>query len=810
MRHRFVRSLVTALALSFHGGAHAQFADLAGPTGFDLAPPLESLSPHRLTIADLDGDADGDLVAVTRHHAVPRLVVRRNRGDGTFAEPILLDLASGGRDVVAGDVDGDGDTDLVVAEGGALAGNGQTVAVFENQGGFQFALSQRFTAGQGPYGVDLPDLDGDGDRDVVVALYGANGTGNTVRAFRNDAGVFSPGPSAVVSAAPFALRAGDFDQDGRDDVVCGHEGSDRITLLYASPSSFGFRTPILFDLSAQTAAGPHGDPTIEVVDLDADGDLDVAFSDRTHQRATVPMYPIISVLTNDGTGKLSAGGEIFLGAFGESPIGMDFADVTNDGFPDVLGVTANFFVVVESQGAGTFAIPTVDGYVTADGPTDVAAHDADGDGDLDALVLSEVIGSVGVRRFENGQLADVPPFYAGPQEWMDAADVDLDGDLDIAGGGDFLYILRNAGDGTFPTFQKHPSQAFGGPTGVVLRDMNTDGLPDVLLGVLGGFNILFNQGGGSFGNMTTYLFPHCGLNDIEAADFDNDQDLDLVLPEFLGCPSVPFQRIFVFANDGQANFTLTTTLHPTGPVSDSLALDLDQDGRMDLVVCQNSWVEIFYGNGDLTFQPAVKYATDWGPQWVAAEDFDQDGRLDLVTANFGDNFFNDGIQESISVLLADGQGGFLPHADYAASYESNVQGIATGDADADGDVDIFAGNGNSADCSLFRNRATGRSLRGCASVRPRIWATCCSGISTATAEATSSSTGSPTRRPVSSQRSRSSAASKAIPGSTSGERFPARRACPTSTPTGRSRRRGVLRSISTKPPRTPRVCSSSA
>ena len=87
--------------------------------------------------------------------------------------------------------------------------------------------------------------------------------------------------------------------------------------------------------------------------------------------------------------------------------------------------------------------------------------------------------------------------------------------------------------------------------------------------------------------------------------------------------------------------------------------------------------------GAREFRTHVDYATGSGPTSVATGDFNGDGNLDLVTASPSTN--------SVSVLMASGEGGFLAHMDYGTgTYPSSV---TVGDFNRDGNIDIATANG---------------------------------------------------------------------------------------------------------------------
>src|SRR5262249_33278897 len=153
--------------------------------------------PSAVAVGDFDGDGHADLVAA---NATDRgtVSVLRNNGDGTYQPPQRF--GAGGKDprsVAVGDLDGDSDLDLVVANLGSGTGG-----VLLNRGDGTFAAAGSCPAGMGPTSVAVGDLDGDSDLDLVVA----NRNSNTVSVLKNQGdGTFAAATSYAVGAEPWSV-----------------------------------------------------------------------------------------------------------------------------------------------------------------------------------------------------------------------------------------------------------------------------------------------------------------------------------------------------------------------------------------------------------------------------------------------------------------------------------------------------------------------------------------------------------------------------------------------------------------------------
>ncbi len=183
------------------GGLLATMNDGSG-TPFDALPAVRfgNLTDNvtSLALGDVDGDGDLDLVAGTAG-AASRLY--RNDGSGGFSAPTDLDAATA---VALGDLNGDGKLDLVLG-----AATGTSWLAGSGTGTFATPTSISAVAADA---VAVGDLDGDGKLDVVIAGDGA---------YRNlGTGTFAA-VVALATGTGTALALADLDGDGKLDVIAG-------------------------------------------------------------------------------------------------------------------------------------------------------------------------------------------------------------------------------------------------------------------------------------------------------------------------------------------------------------------------------------------------------------------------------------------------------------------------------------------------------------------------------------------------------------------------------------------------------------
>jgi hypothetical protein len=408
------------LALLFNDGN----GGFASSTSIPLGAPARVVS-----IGDFDGDGRIDASATTTigpNGSSGRLYVVRGQGGGAFSAPEALRTYDDAQGVAWRDFDGDGHMDVAVS--GGTTGD---VSLTRGHAFGDWPTTRIGGEVQGrAYSTEIADIDADGVPDAVFS----NLSDNTFEWARGDGlGNFASAGKLTSFAAVRLVRAADLDGDGDVDLVSLSHVQPRVCVhLATAPGVF---TPFV--------AYPVGDggADLRLADLDADGNLDLVVCNELSNN--------VSVRLGDGTGAFGALSTFGVGA---APRSVEVADFNGDGRLDL--VTANFgaatLSVLPGVGGGAFGAPL--SVAAQAGAWRVLAADFNGDGAPDLAVTSG--GPVAELRvwLNNGAGGFAnPQSYATGQSpfFLHAADVDGDGALDLLYGTSALVLQLGDGLGGF-------------------------------------------------------------------------------------------------------------------------------------------------------------------------------------------------------------------------------------------------------------------------------------------------------------------------------------------------------------------------
>jgi hypothetical protein len=403
--------------------------DAAGPlapvtlaqVGFNVGE-----TPLSVEMGDLDGDGDLDLVAAVR--GSDSVSVALGHGDGTFAAPVAYATADGPDTVAIGDLDGDGDLDLVTTD---LT----TLSVLFGNGDGTFAAPAVISFAAIVGGVKAGDVDEDGDLDLAITLSGGASIllGNGDGTFATPYTVHAPSNGSVVPTLA------DVNGDTHLDLVTA-ETANRISVLLGDGA--GAFTPHV-SLIAETSPGP-----VKVADLDGDSDADlVAPSSSDH-----------SVSVNLGNGDGSFASRVVYDSFGgDEPVAVALGDLNGDTFPDIA-IADRFLgsMVRLGIGDGTFGLKA--DLIRGGTGTAIAMGDLNGDTWLDVAIaklhpLSEFPDFVVVGVNTGGLALDAPVASAGSQG-VTVTWTPPDADSTVVG---YTVVVEGAHDAPLPVVTYSPT-----------------------------------------------------------------------------------------------------------------------------------------------------------------------------------------------------------------------------------------------------------------------------------------------------------------------------------------------------------------
>ena len=376
-------------------------------------------APH----ADIgtDGNINMHVVCSARGASIYDIDYHRYVEADDFTPPDGGDLAGVWKsDAAWGDMDGDGDLDLVTS--GETAAGGLVTKTYRNQAG-SLVFSQDLEGVQNESSGHLAWGDYDGDGDLDLALAGATAAGRIARIYENNgSGTLTWDSTQVLTGLAFAALAwGDYDLDGDLDLVTiGYDGALARAFLYKN-DPLG---TLVLDPSHALVGVYAG--SADWADMDRDGDLDLLItgSDGVQRRTIFYKNNPPGVLANDGDHGLPA----------TSLSDAAWGDYDNDGDLDLVltgNGTPNFARIYANDGAGNLSQVKhmADIYRSS-----CAWGDYDNDGDLDLAICGYDGSGLYTWICQNtGSDFVEQPFYfpyvrEGSLSWADA---DQDGDLDF-------------------------------------------------------------------------------------------------------------------------------------------------------------------------------------------------------------------------------------------------------------------------------------------------------------------------------------------------------------------------------------------
>jgi hypothetical protein len=615
-----------AIFLGYGNGSFGGVGTYSSGTGSD---------PSAIAVADFNHDNQLDLAVANSE--TNNVGILFGNGDGTFTGVVTYSAGfqSHPDSIIVGDVNHDHWLDIIVAD--STSDNVVLLLGYEN-GTFGGVISYSDQSFSNPSGLALGDENYDNNIDIIVTNFGTDNVG-ILLGQGNGSFVLGRSYSLTSGSDPKGVVLGDFNNNGRWDIVVAESGTGSINLLVRYIAA-EFQSEKVYT----TGSGSHP-YSVATGDFNNDNNSDV-------------------VVANSGSDSVG----IFLG-YGDG----SFAPQTN------------YFVGFESN------------------PQHVAVVDYNQDHQLDILTANSNGNSVGVLRgYGNGSFASTSVYSTrdGSQPyWVTIGDFNNDHrwDLVVANQGkDNVGVLFGYEYASFKSQQTYSNQYSLRPSSVIARDLNNDSYIDIAVTFAANdsVGILYGYGNGTFAELIMYSVGYNSYPyEIVGVDVNNDNILDIVVANsasdtlgvLLGYGNKSFAPIMTFSTGNNS--------HPYGAASG----DFNNDNRMDIVVANyhSSSIGVLLGYGNGSFATVVIYSTDDGsrPQSVAVGDFNNDNITDIAVANYR--------TDNIGIFIGKGDGTFQTQIKYSTGYLSMPTFVIVNDFDNDNHSDVAVSNKNRDDIGIL-------------------------------------------------------------------------------------------------------------
>jgi len=673
-------------------------------------------NPYSVILSDFNLDSWLDMVVTNRTDntitAFRNTAISGSVSPGTFMEKATYSTGGRPNDAAVGDIDGDGNPDLVV-----LNDLESTMAVFRNASSYSFMpagwfpAKVEFATSAAPTAVTIGDINGDGKQDIVVS-----NTGTSASVFRNTSGVsgyitagtFAPGVEFTTDVTSSGVAICDLDGDGKPDIIVTNSGGNNVSVLrnvlqVPVPPVINSFTPASGAVGTTVTINGSGFSTTLSDNYVWFGPVKAAVNAATTSQLTVTIpagaaYQPISVTVNGMTARSNSA---FI--------------VTFAGTPEVE--TSAFSAKIDLP-VGT-------------SPSSVAAGDIDEDGKPDLFVTN--INNNNISAFRNTNTAgSISAGLFGPRTDIPTgmnpnaiviSDIDGDGKLDMVvangSGSSSVSVFRNngtSGSVTGGSFDPRVDLPAGSSSNdVAVGDIDGDGKPDLVVTNFNNTFISIYRNISTPGSITTGSFSsrvdfpsEMYLQNIVLADIDGDLKPDLIAPH------VYQSRVFVYRNISSMGSITTGSFAPkvdfiTGMNPIGLAVgDLDGDGKPEIVVANNmdNNISVLHNTctpGSITagsFEPRVNISTG-GISYVSIGDINGDGKPDLIVKGGGPTV---SVLRNKSTTGSIGTDSFSPAVEFAT--DGGTAKTIVSDFDCDGKPDIAYINSASNQLSILRNKVS--------------------------------------------------------------------------------------------------------
>ncbi|MFB6273688.1 MAG: FG-GAP-like repeat-containing protein [Salinibacter sp.] len=647
------------------------------------AAGLTGVSNSSTSIADVDGDGNLDLLITgfgANFNPTATLYLGDGQGGFTEAGAGLTGVSNSSTSIA--DVDGDQNKDLLITGEDANGNETSTLYLGDGQGGFTEAGAGLTGVSEGS--TSIVDVDGDGNKDLLITGFDANGNRTATLYLGDGQGGFTEAGAGLTGVSSSSTSIADVDGDGNQDLlITGDAANGPSATLYLGDGQGSF---------SEAGAGLTGvsSSSISIADVDGDGNRDLLITGLDAN-----LNPTATLYLGDGQGGFTEAGAGLAGFFLGS---TSIADVNGDQNKDLLITGRDVFAnptatlyLGDEQGGFTEA----DAGLTGVSSSSTSIADLYGDGDPDLLItgfgalFSRPSTRIYVNR-QNQSLQNRPPTFIRSFSWdrplapgvtlkrtIEAGDLDGDA-LSIQAPDNPNMSINDAGNGTAEvTFT--PTREQGGN----VVDMSVEASDSE--GATGSFSTSAEV------SAVVAAFP-AGLagsfrGSSSIGDVNEDGNLDILITGNAGTPTDMVPTATLYLGDGQGGFSEANADLTGVRLSAASIADVDGNGVQDPLIIGldangNPTATLYLGNGSGGFSEAGGGLTGVYQGATSIADVDGDGNPDLLITGQDENF-----DPTATLYLGDGQGGFSEAGAGLTGTQDGSTSIA--DVDGDGNPDLL-------------------------------------------------------------------------------------------------------------------------